>query len=102
MSLHSLRQAPWLRSVLAALLLCFTLGTLAHAGHRHETQANGKIDTHFQCDYCHSFGGLMDAPQTVGPQLFVASHDGEIAQRDSVHHSAIVIGLPQARAPPTC
>jgi uncharacterized membrane protein SirB2 len=97
MSLESLRQQSWLRTAIAVLVLCFALGTIAHAGHQHE-QNNAR--THLVCDYCTSFGTLVDAPlQTVVAdtvQLLAGVVTfpivGFIATRP--------VGVAQARAPP--
>lgn len=97
MSLQSLRQWSWLRTAIAALLLCFALGTVAYAGHNHkQNTANASV----ACDFCTSLSNLVDAP----PQTRVT---------DSVHVVAAIVAVPktafialrsvsvaQARAPP--
>ncbi len=98
--LPNLRRAPWLSSVIRLLVLCFALGTLAHAGHTHELDKNSThASTHYQCDYCTSFGGLIDPPaQQVSllppsiPQLIVIADAPQVLARP---HS-----VAQPRAPP--
>ncbi|MGC3979941.1 MAG: hypothetical protein QM808_01635 [Steroidobacteraceae bacterium] len=98
MSLHSLRQAQWLRTALRVLVLCFALGTLAHAGHTHDADKAGH--THYNCDYCTSFGGLINAPT----QLVVATHCPIATFVVALPAQRIVlmrpVGVAQARAPP--
>jgi hypothetical protein len=99
MTLHTLRHMRWLHTALKAVLLCFVLGTAAHAGHSHANSGSPEA-THFQCDFCTGFGGLIDAP--------VASHTSPVAPEvaeiprlpvtqptASAEH-----GLPPARGPP--
>jgi len=97
MLLQSLRQQSWLRTALAVLVLCFALGTITHAGHRHE-QSNARV--HTVCDYCVSFSHLVDSPlqktvavtvQIVAATLTVPT-TGFIATRP--------VSVAQARAPP--
>jgi len=97
MSLNSLRKQSWLRTAFAVLVLCFTLGSIAHAGHSHE-QSNARA--HAVCDYCVSFGNLVDAPiaaamaetiQIVAATLLIPDTHCIITRRVSVA---------QARAPP--
>jgi hypothetical protein len=99
MSISRLRHASFLSTLLRVLVLCFALGTVAHAGHTHEL--NSSTETHFQCDYCTSFGGLIDAP--VMPDV-VTHHALATPCIATVSRSSVanVIGLPQARAPPAC
>jgi hypothetical protein len=97
MSLHSLRKQSWLRTAFAALVLCFTLGSIAHAGHSHE-QSNARA--HVVCDYCVSFGSLIDAlPQVVAVGVAQAT-----AQLVTVPDTAFIptrpVSVAQARAPP--
>ncbi len=98
MSLQTLRQQSWLRTALAALLLCFALATIAHAGHRHEQD---NAHAHVVCDYCVSFSNLVDTPaqiavadivQLVADTLTIPSF-GFIATRP--------VSVAQARAPPS-
>ncbi len=99
MSLHRLSQAPWLRTALRVLVLCVALGTLAHAGHTHDLSSSH--DTHYYCDYCTSFGGLIDAPV----QHAVVAHQSIATAIIATPSSVVVthlVGLPQARAPPAC
>jgi hypothetical protein len=97
MSLQSLRQQSWLRTAFAALVLCFALGTIAHAGHSHE-QNSARV--HVVCDYCVSFSSLIDAPlqtavtdtiELIAATLTVPT-TGFIATR--------TVSVAQARAPP--
>ena len=99
MFLPRLRQSHRLRTALQVLLLCFALGTMAQAGHRHDLHSS--TDTHFHCDYCTAFGGLIDAPAVP-----------TVVDREPIHATMVAapecvlvarsLGLPQARAPPTC
>ncbi len=98
MSLHSLRKQSWLRTAIAVLVLCFALGSIAHAGHSHEQKNTG---VHVVCDYCVSFSGLIDAPlptalvdaaQFITVTLAIPA-TGFIATRP--------VGTAQARAPPS-
>lgn len=97
MSLHRLSQASWLRTALRVLVLCFALGTLAHAGHTHEL--NSGVETHYKCDYCTSFGSLIDTSVTPTVIAYQATSI-DISAAPSCSVVAHVVGLPQARAPP--
>lgn len=81
------------------LVLCFALGTLAHAGHTHEfTQAG---ETHYNCDLCTSFGGVIDAPvqhTVAAPTSTVTA----IIAAPRRHIATRPVGVAQARAPPFC
>lgn len=54
------KPPPWLRVVLAGLLLAFALDSVAHAAHTHDATTVGVA--HSACGYCATFGGLGDAP----------------------------------------
>lgn len=100
MSLQHLRKTPWLRAALSALVLCFALGTLAYAGHTHES---GKLShAHYSCDYCTSFGGLIDPPATIDASIAPIMARELIATPDRLRGNTHLIGLAQARAPPSC
>lgn len=97
MFLHRLRHTPWLGTVLRVLVLCFALGTLAHAGHTHApSQAD---ETHYNCDLCTSFGGVIDAPVQHSVALHAATVTDIIAP-PSRPIATRPVGIAQARAPP--
>jgi hypothetical protein len=100
MSLNQLRHASWIRTALRVLVLCFALGTLAHAGHTHELS---KVSaTHYNCDYCTSFAGLIDTPVDTAIAVHQPITDLLIA---APHHRIFTtrpVGVAQARAPPNC
>ncbi|MGE0114149.1 MAG: DUF2946 family protein [Steroidobacteraceae bacterium] len=98
MSLSRLRQAPWLCIALQVLVLCFALGTLAHAGHTHEL-GSSSTETHYNCDYCTSFGGLIDAPTVPAVVIHKTTTTTSVVAPNRLV-VARLIGLPQARAPP--
>ena len=93
MSLQSLRNRSWLHTALAVLVLCFALGSIATAGHRHEQ--NDVV-----CKYCTAFGSMADAspPEVVAvaaqlvAEVVAAPRTGFIATRSA--------SVAQARAPP--
>ncbi len=97
MSLESLRQQSWLRTALAALLLCFALGTIAHAGHQHEQNS---ARTHVVCDYCTSFGALVDAPLQTAVVVTVQFVTDLVAFPNTGFIAARPVSVAQARAPP--
>jgi hypothetical protein len=97
MSLQSLRQWSWLRTAIAVLVLCFALGTIAHAGHHH---VENNAHTHEACNYCVSFGALVDSPSTA----LVVGAAQPVTQLVSVPDTGVIAtrtaGVAQARAPP--
>lgn len=97
-----LRQASWLSTVLRVLALCFVLGTLAHASHTHEQGSASATDTHYNCDYCTSFGGLIDAPIAPAAPLpcFASSENLRLPTQPIL--PARPVNVAQARAPPAC
>jgi uncharacterized membrane protein YidH (DUF202 family) len=97
MLLNRLRHAPWLRTAMRVLVLCFALGTLAYASHSHELSQTQ--DTHYSCDFCTSFGGLIDAPiQTAAAVHWPTAT--EIIAAPSRTIAIRPVGVAQARAPP--
>jgi hypothetical protein len=97
MLLNWLRHAPWLRTASRVLVLCFALGSLAYAGHAHQFAATGS--THYTCDFCTSFGGVIDTPvqPAIAHHWLIAS---EIIAAPSGVSTARPVGIAQARAPP--
>lgn len=88
---------PWLRRLLALLMLCFALNTFAHAGHSHDSKAAGDV----LCGYCSTFAHTADAPvrDLVAPLqqvVFEYRNPASIAVR-----SARPLTSAQPRAPPT-
>jgi hypothetical protein len=60
---------PRLRVILAALMLAFALGSIAHVAHQHEAATTSATHS-LACGYCLSFGGLADAPRhTYAPTI---------------------------------
>jgi hypothetical protein len=100
MLLAYLRKASWLSTVLRVLVLCFALGTLAHAGHTHELSTAS--DSHYNCDYCTAFGGLIDTPVTpdASPLEPVISETLRLPDQPAIITRAVSVA--QARAPPYC
>jgi len=87
---HGLRTTLWL------VLLCFTLGTLAHSGHLHTPTKS----THEQCDLCVGFGSTMSPPTVDIEPIAPATADALLITTKHIALSRRVAGLPQARAPP--
>ncbi len=97
MLLNRLRHTPWLRTALRVLVLCFALGSLAYAGHTHQLAATGS--THYTCDFCTGFGGVIDAQ--VQPAVAHSSLTAtEIIAAPSRNIATRPVGIAQARAPP--
>jgi hypothetical protein len=100
MLLQQLRQTHWLRTTLSAVLLCFALSTLANAGHLHPLSKAS--ETHFHCDYCTSFAGVIDAPATTAAVSNPAYADLVVAAPASRMIATRPVSVAQARAPPSC
>ena len=78
-------------------MLCFALGTIAYAGHHYE-QSTGHA--HVVCDYCVTFGGLVDAPL---PAVVIATPQLAVDIVPTPDAGAITtrpVSVAQARAPP--
>ena len=103
-SLTALRgheKRHWLRNAWLLVLLCFTLGTLAHSGHLHMPgKSTPGQSTHEQCDLCVGFGATMAPPVTELAVFAPVVVDALIIAADSIALSRRPAGLPQARAPP--
>lgn len=79
------------------LVLCFALGTLAYAGHTHApTRA---LDTHYSCEFCTGFGGLIDAPAASIATVDVPTRSEPIVAA-VIYLANRPVGVAQARAPP--
>lgn len=100
MSLQHLRKATWLRAAISTLVLCFALGTLAYAGHTHD--ANKSSHAHYDCEYCTSFGGLIDPPAITAVAIAAPAPAAPLAIVNQVRFQTHRVGLAQARAPPSC
>lgn len=79
------------------LVLCFALGTLAYAGHSHAPTQS--VDTHYSCEFCTGFGGLIDAPAPSIAAVATPTVSESVAAI-VVHFASRPVGFAQARAPP--
>lgn len=97
MSLQTLRQQSWLRTAIAALLLCFALETVAYAGHEHKQNTAG---AHVVCDFCTCFSNLVDPPaQSLAAETVQLAAD-IVATPKTSFIALRSVSVAQARAPP--
>jgi hypothetical protein len=78
------RSSPWLRVLLAGLVLAFVLDSIAHLNHSHESDRSSVAHS-VACGYCTTFGGLTEAPGFGEPVSLVRhGHVVQIAAFETV------------------
>ena len=93
------RPPQWLRVAIAGLLLAFSLNSIAHVTHRHETPA-ASVTHSLACGYCATFGGLADAPRQYLSSRDLAHAHVFVAADSSADIPMRVRTSARPRAPP--